>query len=57
MDNFETEEDFKAYLFREFDVVDNPKADACYNLAYEYGHSQGYSEVHYVFSDLVALIK
>ena len=51
------EEEFKRDLFEEFGVTDNPKKDRCYTIAYERGHSSGFSEVYSEFSDLVELIK
>lgn len=39
-----------------FNVVDNPKLDRCYQIAYEYGHSCGLQEVENYFADLVDLI-
>ena len=44
-------------LFEEFGVTGNPKAKLCYDLAYEHGHSSGYSEIYNYFSDFVELIK
>lgn len=44
-------------IFEEFHVTDNPKRDKCFSLAWEYGHSSGYSEVYNHFSDLVELIQ
>lgn len=49
-------EEFKADLFKEFGVSNNPKRDLCFERAYDIGHSFGYSEVYNVFSDLVDLI-
>jgi len=43
-------------LFEEFGVVGNPKADKCFSIAYEMGHSSGYQEVWNYFSELVELI-
>jgi hypothetical protein len=51
------QEEFINDLFREFGVEDNPKREAAYALAYEYGHANGYSEICNHFSDLVNLIK
>ena len=53
----EINEAWKSDLFKEFGVSDNPKKELCYNLAYEYGHSSGYSEIYNYFSTLVELIK
>lgn len=43
-------------LFTEFRVKNNPKRFKCYNLAYERGHSNGFSEIYNEFCDLVELI-
>jgi len=51
------QEEFIHDLFKEFGVEDNPKREAVYALAYEYGHANGYSEIYNYFSDLVILIK
>lgn len=51
------EELFKADLFEEFGVSDNPKRELCYVIAYRSGHSHGYSEIYAEFSDIVELIQ
>lgn len=38
-------------------VVDHPKADKAYSLAYEHGHSSGFSEIASYFDEFVELIK
>ena len=50
-------EEFQQDLFEDYGVSDNPKRFKCFELAWEHGHSSGYSEVHGVFGDLVELIK
>ena len=50
-------EEFQQDLFEDYGVSDNPKRFKCFALAWERGHSSGYSEVHGVFGDLVELIK
>lgn len=50
-------EEFQQDLFEDYGVSDNPKRFKCFTLAWERGHSSGYSEVHGVFGDLVELIK
>jgi hypothetical protein len=50
-------EEFKADLFEEFGVTGNPKADKAYHIAWEHGHSSGFSEIYNFFSDLVELIQ
>ncbi len=49
--------DFRNYLYDKFDVVDNPKNLKCFELAWSYGYSSGYSEVENYFNELVELIK
>jgi hypothetical protein len=51
------EMEFKEDLFEEFDVVDNPKADKCFSLAWQYGHGAGFPEVYNYFIELVELIR
>lgn len=51
------EQEFKEDLLEENGVTDNPKADLCYQKAWEIGHHGGLSEVEIVFSDLVELIQ
>lgn len=48
---------FQRTLFEEFGVANNPKKEACFHLAWEYGHGSGFNEVYNHFSDLVELIK
>lgn len=50
-------ETHKESLAAKFEVTGHPKLDLCYDLAWEHGHSSGFSEVEYYFSDLVQLIK
>lgn len=66
-----TDEDIKAYreesgrlhelfiadLFAEYGVTDNPKADKCFYLAWQHGHSSGLEEVANYFNEFVELIK
>jgi hypothetical protein len=54
---FKSYEEFKIELFKFYDVTDNPKANKAFNLAWDFGHSCGYSEVNNYFIDLVELIK
>ena len=51
------EDEFINDLFVEFGVENNPKRDNCYGIAYDMGHSHGFSEVFNHFSILVDLIK
>jgi hypothetical protein len=50
-------EQFKADLFAHYEVTDHPKREAAYRIAYEHGHSAGYSEVANYFGELVELLK
>lgn len=50
------ESEFINDLFEEFGVQDNPKRHKLYSIAYDRGHSGGFSDVYSVFSDLVELI-
>jgi len=52
----EREQEFKNDMFEYFGVSDNPNADKAYSIAYERGHSDGFSEIYGNFSDLVDLI-
>ncbi len=54
---FDKYDEFKKDLFEYFKVQENPKAKVAYSIAYEYGHSAGFSEILYYFSDIVQLIK
>ena len=53
----EFQKDFKEALEIIFYVDGHPKADLLFQLAWEYGHSGGYSEVLNYYIDLVELIK
>lgn len=48
---------FKADLFRCYGVEDHPKAEDAWRIAYERGHSAGYSEIANEFDEIVVLIK
>jgi hypothetical protein len=48
---------FKEDLCKAHGVEGNPKADLCFNLAWEHGHAAGLSEVEGYFSEFVELIK
>jgi len=48
---------FKLALFKEYEVEDNPKKERCWELAWEHGHSSGYSEIEMYFIEIVELIK
>jgi hypothetical protein len=49
--------EFEDDLAAEFGVTDNPKRHVLYGIAWDRGHSGGYSEVYGVYADLVDLIK
>ena len=48
---------FKQDLFKEYSVINNPKADKCFAMAWERGHSSGYESVANEFDELVELIQ
>lgn len=47
----------KQKLEEKYGVVGHPKADRLYELAWEHGHSSGYSEVEIYYDDFVELVK
>jgi len=49
-------EEFVNDLFENFNVMNNPKKDKAFALAWERGHSNGFEEVYNEFYDLVELI-
>lgn len=48
---------FKKALAEEYGVVGNPKFEQCYNIAWNYGHSSGFSDVENYFHIIVELIR
>lgn len=48
---------FEHALYKEYGVENNPKRQKCFELAWEHGHSSGFSEVENYFSEFVELIK
>ena len=48
---------FREDLFKELGIENNPKRDELFGIAWEMGHSSGFSEVYYIATDLVRLIK
>lgn len=50
-------ETFKRDLFEDFEVSNNSRKDRAFELAWDRGHSCGYTEVYNCFADLVGLIK
>ena len=51
------EHEFKEDLKEEFGVLDNPKAERAFALAWEKGHSAGLEDVYSKFDDFVELIE
>ena len=49
--------DLKKELEKEHSVVDHPKADLLFELAWSQGHSSGLEEVRLVYAEMVDLIK
>ena len=41
----------------EHNLVGHPKADKLYELAWDYGHSSGYSEITSYYADLADLLE
>lgn len=50
-------EEFITDLFVELDIVEHPKRNALYSMAYERGHAHGFEEVAAEARALVSLIK
>lgn len=48
--------EFKMALAKEYGVTKHPKLERCFSLAWEHGHSSGYSEVANYFDSFVSLI-
>lgn len=51
------EREFKRDLLEEYGVTNNPKADLCYQIAWDIGHANGINEVSYYFEAFVELIR
>lgn len=49
--------EFMNDLFEEHGVLENPKRVKCFELAWDQGHSSGYSEIAIYFEQFVDLIK
>ena len=47
---------FKQDMFEEFGVLDHPKAEKAFEIAWGYGHSSGFHEVFYYFTELAELL-
>lgn len=50
-------QEFQTDMFEMFCVSDNPKRFKCFDIAWEKGHANGYSEVYNEFDDIVGLIR
>jgi phosphomannomutase len=48
---------FMQDMFNELGIADNPKRDRLFSIAWDLGHSAGYSEVYNYASELVDLIR
>ena len=48
---------FRNDLFEEAEIIEHPKADKIWNLAWERGHSSGLAEVYDYFFEYLDLIK
>lgn len=48
---------FKQDLFDAYEIADHPKREKLWSLAWDMGHSSGYTEVLTYFDELVELIK
>ena len=55
MGNIEAE--FKAALAKELGLADHPKFDKLYSLAYEHGHSSGFSETAGYVNEFAELLR
>jgi hypothetical protein len=51
------DKEFKDDLFEHLGITNNPKANDLYHIAYELGHSSGFSEIANYAYDLVKLIR
>jgi hypothetical protein len=50
-------QDFANMLFEKYQVQDNPKAQKAFDIAWDYGHSGGYTDVEIMFEELLPLIE
>lgn len=51
------EAEFKTDLLEEYGVTDHPKADKAFSIAWDIGHSNGFSEIEHYFTELLPLLK
>jgi len=49
-------DEFRKDLYEEYGVTGHPKADKCFAIAWEEGHSSGYNDVAIYFGRIVELI-
>jgi hypothetical protein len=54
--DYDLKQEFQADLLEEYGVTDHPKAELCFQKAWDEGHSCGYESVKGCFDDLVELI-
>lgn len=47
----------KQKLAKEFGLVDHPKLDKLYDVAWNFGHANGFQEVEFYFMELEELIR
>jgi hypothetical protein len=55
-EEFRLRDEFKADLFKELEIEDNPKAEKLFAQAWRRGHANGYSEIYTEACELVDLI-
>jgi hypothetical protein len=55
-EDYRLKELFKADLFEELEITDNPKRELLFQKAWDRGHSAGFSEVYAEALELVDLI-
>lgn len=53
----ECDEAFELALYDEYGVSNNPKREKAFRIAWQEGHSSGYSEVETYFEEMAELIK
>jgi hypothetical protein len=53
---YEVDAQFKKDLLEHYGITDHPRADRAFEIAWEYGHSDGYESVALVMDDLVELM-
>jgi hypothetical protein len=48
---------FEEDLANAYDMKNHPKFQACFDLAWDYGHAEGFREVAFHFCRLIELVK